>query len=151
MMFWSMWPTKMFLLSLDTYLGFRIWTFSHNWNFCSHFVISTGFFGVCPKNFSGEQCRSYLLCCLSDFIQHAVSCCNCCFLTQKLQCLCKDNIYPYIAFFGKGYGKNHEPLRGYILMFTIALAFILIGKFICITIYQIICQGHLLLIVFVPY
>ncbi|KAA0722987.1 Solute carrier family 12 member 3 [Triplophysa tibetana] len=44
------------------------------------------------------------------------------------QCLCRDNIYPYIAFFGKGYGKNHEPLRGYMLMFTIALAFILIGE-----------------------
>ncbi|XP_058637604.1 solute carrier family 12 member 10, tandem duplicate 3 isoform X2 [Onychostoma macrolepis] len=43
------------------------------------------------------------------------------------QCLCKDNIYPYIGFFGKGYGKNNEPLRGYMLMFTIALAFILIG------------------------
>ncbi|KAK2913269.1 hypothetical protein Q8A67_001668 [Cirrhinus molitorella] len=43
------------------------------------------------------------------------------------QCLCKDNIYPYIGFFGKGYGKNQEPLRGYMLMFTIALAFILIG------------------------
>uniref|UniRef100_A0A8C1PRS1 Solute carrier family 12 member 10, tandem duplicate 3 n=1 Tax=Cyprinus carpio TaxID=7962 RepID=A0A8C1PRS1_CYPCA len=43
------------------------------------------------------------------------------------QCLCKDNIYPYIGFFGKGYGKNNEPLRGYMLMFIIALAFILIG------------------------
>uniref|UniRef100_A0A8C1RGN9 Solute carrier family 12 member 10, tandem duplicate 3 n=1 Tax=Cyprinus carpio TaxID=7962 RepID=A0A8C1RGN9_CYPCA len=43
------------------------------------------------------------------------------------QCLCKDNIYPYIGFFGKGYGKNNEPLRGYCLMFCIAMAFILIG------------------------
>uniref|UniRef100_A0A673KMZ9 Solute carrier family 12 member 3-like n=1 Tax=Sinocyclocheilus rhinocerous TaxID=307959 RepID=A0A673KMZ9_9TELE len=43
------------------------------------------------------------------------------------QCLCKDNIYPFIGFFGKGYGKNNEPLRGYSLMFFIALAFILIG------------------------
>uniref|UniRef100_A0A671QTE0 Solute carrier family 12 member 3-like n=1 Tax=Sinocyclocheilus anshuiensis TaxID=1608454 RepID=A0A671QTE0_9TELE len=43
------------------------------------------------------------------------------------QCLCKDNIYPYIGFFGKGYGKNNEPLRGYSLMFCIAMAFILIG------------------------
>uniref|UniRef100_A0A673KTA6 Solute carrier family 12 member 3 n=1 Tax=Sinocyclocheilus rhinocerous TaxID=307959 RepID=A0A673KTA6_9TELE len=42
-------------------------------------------------------------------------------------CLCKDNIYPFIGFFGKGYGKNNEPLRGYSLMFFIALAFILIG------------------------
>uniref|UniRef100_A0A8C2AX99 Solute carrier family 12 member 10, tandem duplicate 3 n=1 Tax=Cyprinus carpio TaxID=7962 RepID=A0A8C2AX99_CYPCA len=43
------------------------------------------------------------------------------------QCLCKDNIYPFIGFFGKGYGKNNEPLRGYCLMFCIAMAFILIG------------------------
>lgn len=44
------------------------------------------------------------------------------------QALCKDNIYPGIAIFGKGYGKNNEPLRGYFLTFGIALAFILIGK-----------------------
>uniref|UniRef100_A0A8C1F5C9 Solute carrier family 12 member 3 n=1 Tax=Cyprinus carpio carpio TaxID=630221 RepID=A0A8C1F5C9_CYPCA len=48
-------------------------------------------------------------------------------LANHFQCLCKDNIYPYIGFFGKGYGKNNEPLRGYMLMFIIALAFILIG------------------------
>lgn len=52
---------------------------------------------------------------------------------HEFQCLCKDNIYPYIAFFGKGYGKNHEPLRGYMLMFTIALAFILIGEYIALS------------------
>lgn len=44
-----------------------------------------------------------------------------------LQALCKDNIYPYIGVFAKGYGKNNEPLRGYILTFFIGLAFILIG------------------------
>uniref|UniRef100_A0A673LTR7 Solute carrier family 12 member 2 n=1 Tax=Sinocyclocheilus rhinocerous TaxID=307959 RepID=A0A673LTR7_9TELE len=42
--------------------------------------------------------------------------------------LCKDNIYPGIAFFGKGYGKNNEPLRGYLLTFGIALAFIVIAE-----------------------
>lgn len=31
--------------------------------------------------------------------------------------------------FAKGYGKNNEPLRGYILTFLIALGFILIGEF----------------------
>lgn len=44
------------------------------------------------------------------------------------QALCKDNIYPGIGVFGKGYGKNNEPLRGYLLTFGIALAFILIGR-----------------------
>lgn len=44
------------------------------------------------------------------------------------QCLCKDNVYPYISFFGKGYGKNNEPLRGYILTYLIAVAIILVGE-----------------------
>lgn len=44
-----------------------------------------------------------------------------------VQALCKDNIYPGLDMFAKGYGKNNEPLRGYILTFGIALAFILIG------------------------
>lgn len=43
------------------------------------------------------------------------------------QALCKDNIYPGLSMFAKGYGKNNEPLRGYILTFCIALGFILIG------------------------
>ncbi|CAN0318862.1 unnamed protein product [Lampetra fluviatilis] len=41
--------------------------------------------------------------------------------------LCKDNIYPGIGMFATGYGKNNEPIRGYILTFFIALAFILIA------------------------
>ncbi|MBN3299573.1 S12A3 protein, partial [Amia calva] len=44
------------------------------------------------------------------------------------QCLCRDNIYPLIGFFAKGYGKNDEPIRGYILTFIIAVAFILIAQ-----------------------
>lgn len=44
------------------------------------------------------------------------------------QCLCRDNIYPYIGFFGKGYGKNSEPLRAYLLCYIIAMCFILIAE-----------------------
>ncbi|XP_051992882.1 solute carrier family 12 member 10, tandem duplicate 1 [Xyrauchen texanus] len=44
------------------------------------------------------------------------------------QCLCKDKIYPYIGFFAKGYGKNNEPLRAYVLCYIIALCFILIAE-----------------------
>ncbi|XP_036264817.1 solute carrier family 12 member 2 isoform X7 [Pipistrellus kuhlii] len=44
------------------------------------------------------------------------------------QALCKDNIYPAFQMFAKGYGKNNEPLRGYILTFLIALGFILIAE-----------------------
>lgn len=44
------------------------------------------------------------------------------------QCLCEDQLYPLIGFFGKGYGKNREPVRGYLLAYAIAVAFIIIGK-----------------------
>nr|XP_033797255.1 solute carrier family 12 member 3 isoform X2 [Geotrypetes seraphini] len=47
---------------------------------------------------------------------------------KVFQCLCKDNLYPMIGFFGKGYGKNNEPIRGYLLTFIIAVAFILIAE-----------------------
>ncbi|XP_029464580.1 solute carrier family 12 member 3 [Rhinatrema bivittatum] len=47
---------------------------------------------------------------------------------KVFQCLCKDNLYPMIGFFGKGYGKNNEPIRGYLLTFLIAVAFILIAE-----------------------
>lgn len=47
---------------------------------------------------------------------------------KVFQALCKDKLYPYIEWFGKGYGQNNEPVRGYVLTFFIAIAFILIGK-----------------------
>ncbi|KAM4565169.1 solute carrier family 12 member 10, tandem duplicate 1 isoform 1-T1 [Fundulus diaphanus] len=47
---------------------------------------------------------------------------------KVFQCLCKDKIYPYIIFFAKGYGKNDEPLRAYLLCYLIAIAFILIAE-----------------------
>ncbi|XP_047121744.1 bumetanide-sensitive sodium-(potassium)-chloride cotransporter-like [Schistocerca piceifrons] len=43
------------------------------------------------------------------------------------QALAKDKLYPYIEWFSKGYGKNNEPIRGYILTFAIAVGFILTG------------------------
>ncbi|KAE8573766.1 hypothetical protein A483_HHAL011684 [Halyomorpha halys] len=46
---------------------------------------------------------------------------------KVFQALCKDKLYPYISFFGKGYGNTGEPVRGYVLTFFIALAFILVG------------------------
>lgn len=47
---------------------------------------------------------------------------------KVFQALCKDKLYPYVEFFGKGYGKTGEPVRGYILTFFIAVALILVGK-----------------------
>uniref|UniRef100_UPI00398E5B08 solute carrier family 12 member 3 n=1 Tax=Pristiophorus japonicus TaxID=55135 RepID=UPI00398E5B08 len=46
---------------------------------------------------------------------------------KVFQCLCKDNLYPGIGFFGKGYGKNNEPIYSYLLTYTIAIGFILIA------------------------
>ncbi|KAI7802868.1 solute carrier family 12 member 1 [Triplophysa rosa] len=47
---------------------------------------------------------------------------------KVFQALCKDNIYTALKFFAKGYGKNNEPIRGYVLTFLIAVAFILIAE-----------------------
>ncbi|KAM6894254.1 solute carrier family 12 member 10, tandem duplicate 1 [Lycodopsis pacificus] len=47
---------------------------------------------------------------------------------KVFQCLCRDEIYPYIGFFAKGYGRNEEPLRAYVLCYLIAVAFILIAE-----------------------
>ncbi|XP_056334409.1 solute carrier family 12 member 3 [Danio aesculapii] len=47
---------------------------------------------------------------------------------KVFQCLCKDKLYPGIGFFGKGYGKNNEPLRSYLLTYVIAICFILIAE-----------------------
>ncbi|XP_003472126.1 solute carrier family 12 member 3 isoform X2 [Cavia porcellus] len=47
---------------------------------------------------------------------------------KVFQCLCQDQLYPLIGFFGKGYGKNKEPVRGYLLAYAIAVAFIIIAE-----------------------
>uniref|UniRef100_A0A3P8SMV8 Solute carrier family 12 member 3 n=1 Tax=Amphiprion percula TaxID=161767 RepID=A0A3P8SMV8_AMPPE len=47
---------------------------------------------------------------------------------KVFQCLCQDKLYPLIGFFGKGYGKNQEPIRGYLLAYIIAVCFILIAE-----------------------
>lgn len=47
---------------------------------------------------------------------------------RLIQALGKDEIYPGLIFFSKGYGKHGEPYRGYVLTFIISSAFLLIGK-----------------------
>ena len=46
---------------------------------------------------------------------------------KAFQAVCKDKLFPYIDFFGVGYGSGNEPRRGYILAFFVAAAFIAIG------------------------
>ncbi len=52
-----------------------------------------------------------------------------CFVSapKVFQALCRDRLFPFLYFFAKGYGKNQEPLRAYVLTFIIALACVLIG------------------------
>lgn len=47
---------------------------------------------------------------------------------RLIQALGIDQIYPGLIFFSKGYGKNGEPYRGYVLTFFISLAFLLIAN-----------------------
>jgi solute carrier family 12 (sodium/potassium/chloride transporter), member 2 len=40
---------------------------------------------------------------------------------KVFQALCKDELYPKLKWFAKGFGKNNEPVRGYVLTFVIAI------------------------------
>ncbi|KAK6107385.1 K-Cl cotransporter family protein [Brugia pahangi] len=42
--------------------------------------------------------------------------------------VCKDRLFPKVGFFARGYGKDEEPRRAYVLIFVIALIMILIGE-----------------------
>lgn len=46
---------------------------------------------------------------------------------RLIQALGVDKIYPGLIFFSKGYGKNNEPYRGYVLTFFVSASFLLIG------------------------
>lgn len=47
---------------------------------------------------------------------------------RVLQALAKDKLYPKIDFFAPGWGANNDPVRGYILVFIIAVGCILIAE-----------------------
>lgn len=47
---------------------------------------------------------------------------------KVFQAVSKDDIFPYISVFAKGYGKNDEPRLAYLLSFLIAAGFIVIGQ-----------------------
>lgn len=46
---------------------------------------------------------------------------------RLIQALGIDRIYPGLIFFSKGYGKHGEPYRGYVLVFLVSFAFIMIA------------------------
>lgn len=47
---------------------------------------------------------------------------------RLIQALGIDRIYPGLIFFSKGYGKNGEPYRGYVLTFFISLMFLYVAE-----------------------
>ncbi|CAG2107439.1 unnamed protein product [Medioppia subpectinata] len=47
---------------------------------------------------------------------------------KVFQALCDDKLFPYIGYFGKGYGPNREPRRAYVLAFAVALVSCLSGQ-----------------------
>ncbi|RXM33031.1 Solute carrier family 12 member 3 [Acipenser ruthenus] len=103
---------------------------SYGWNFtecaknhnCQHGLLNyyqtismvSGFAPLITAGIFGATLSSALACLVSA--------------PKVFQCLCKDNLYPLIGFFGKGYGKNDEPIRGYMLTYVIAVGFILIAE-----------------------
>ena len=42
--------------------------------------------------------------------------------------MARDNLYPILGYFGKGHGANDDPFRGYILVFIISLACVMVGN-----------------------
>jgi len=47
---------------------------------------------------------------------------------RVLQALAKDKLYPKIEFFASGWGANNDPIRGYVLVFVVALACVLVAE-----------------------
>merc|ERR1712123_316023 len=47
---------------------------------------------------------------------------------RVLQALAKDKLYPKIEFFAPGWGANNDPVRGYFVVFLVALACILVAE-----------------------
>ena len=43
------------------------------------------------------------------------------------QAVGKDNIYPGVNFFEKGYNANNDPFRGYILIFVASMGFVMLA------------------------
>uniref|UniRef100_A0A4W3HHW8 Solute carrier family 12 member 2 n=1 Tax=Callorhinchus milii TaxID=7868 RepID=A0A4W3HHW8_CALMI len=90
---------------------------------CTTAACRLGFnFSYCDTNRSDFNLNWIFSATLSSALASLVS------APKIFQALCKDNIYPGLRGFAIGYGKNNEPLRGYLLTFFIGLGFILIAE-----------------------
>nr|CAH0110929.1 unnamed protein product [Daphnia galeata] len=87
------------------------------WGLQNSYQVMTLVSAFGPLNYAG---------CFAATLSSALAC----FVSAPkiFQALCNDKIFPYLHVFGKGYGKNQEPLRAYALAFAIALACILIAE-----------------------
>ena len=56
---------------------------------------------------------------LSSYIHHQTD--------FYFQAVGKDNIYPGVNFFEKGYNANNDPFRGYILIFFASMGFVMLA------------------------
>ncbi|KAM9192314.1 solute carrier family 12 member 3 isoform 4-T4 [Dugong dugon] len=100
------------------------WNFTEcsQWHSCRYGLINhyqtmsmvSGFAPLITAGIFGATLSSALACLVSA--------------AKVFQCLCEDRLYPLISFFGKGYGKNKEPVRSYLLAYAIAVAFIIIAE-----------------------
>lgn len=118
--------------------GVRLRTSDFCRDFFRHSVLCTGVVGQCTQSLPGQIIQPHfqkkkkkagsntvtvILSTMKTFQGETK-----CHILPLFQALCKDNIYPGLGVFAKGYGKNNEPLRAYVLTFCIGLAFILIGR-----------------------
>ncbi len=87
------------------------------WGLHNSYQVMTLVSAFGPLNYAG---------CFAATLSSALAC----FVSapKLFQALCRDKLFPYLHVFGKGYGKNDEPLRAYALTFVIALACVLIGE-----------------------
>ncbi|XP_077961669.1 solute carrier family 12 member 3 isoform X2 [Gasterosteus aculeatus] len=103
---------------------------AHGWNFTTCTQLQNCQYGLSPSSKTmGQLSAVYYIIHAGIYAASLSSALGFLVSGPKIfQCLCRDNIYPYIGFFEKGYGKNDEPLRAYLLCYLIAMIFILIGQ-----------------------
>ncbi|XP_051953113.1 solute carrier family 12 member 3-like [Xyrauchen texanus] len=103
---------------------------NYGWNFSECITNKTCTFGMSNNYQSLSMVSAFAPLITAGIFGATLSSALACLVSapKVFQCLCKDNLYPGIGFFGKGYGKNNEPLRSYLLTYIIAVCFVLIAE-----------------------
>ena len=107
-----------FLQDIETFSNCNITSFGKKCDFGSHnyaqVIKLVSWFG--PVIYAGIFAAT-----LSSALASLVS------APKVFQALCKDKLFPFIEYFGVGYGRGNEPRRGYILAFFVAVGCCIIG------------------------